>query len=855
MSIRRVLLIALAPTILLAAFTASEEERTYILPPEPVRELFERDKNYATLSFPSPDGDHFLVPLTSELSTLEKMGRPTLRLAMLEIRPDVNREWRLDTFGDHGYRLYSFRERQFRNVSVPEGIFVSDATFSHDGKKLAFLAHTTERTEVWVADVATGQAQSLSSEPVMATLAARPVRNLPPDAPSRLLQWTSQGTLLTLLVPADRGPVPERTLPSGPVIRETRDKETPNPTYPFLLEDATDTELFRYYTTSQLAELAPGKAPRRLGQPGMFLEISVSPDGKHVLAERIVEPLSYITSFSGFARTLEVLDLDRDGAPISTIREMPLQEGRERGPNRTEAKLPRDVSWRPDGKGLSLLWREASDEEEEEKDEDKEEDEESSEERIDRILQLEAPFDLASARVLATTAEGEKESFSNVAYSLDGELGIATISGDSEDRIVAYDLKRANPPEQLLAAAYDPDDIVALPGEVLTRRTPGGHPYALLSSDGRPYLKSAGYQEDFVPRPFIDRVTVSDGSKERVFEGGTTRFEQPLVPLDAELSRILVRKESKSDFPDTFLVEGGSEVNLTNNRDPFPDITSARRIDFTFTRRDGLEVQGRISLPVGYREGTRVPAMIWTYPREYSSVKEYQRAAIEARNHNAFTELSYLRWSDIWLTQGYALVYPDVPIIRKDRTYNDNYIQHLVDTLYAAIRKIDQLGYVDIDRIGHGGHSYGAFATANLLAHTPYFKAGIAGDGAYNRTLTPMGFQSERRFVWENPHLYLEMSPFFKADHIDTPLLMYHGMDDNNTGTFLIQSERMMQALTGLGKTAVLYMYPFESHGPSAKESYLDLWARWLAWFDRYVKAEETEAPTTEDAVASRDAR
>jgi dipeptidyl aminopeptidase/acylaminoacyl peptidase len=205
-----------------------------------------------------------------------------------------------------------------------------------------------------------------------------------------------------------------------------------------------------------------------------------------------------------------------------------------------------------------------------------------------------------------------------------------------------------------------------------------------------------------------------------------------------------------------------------------------------------------------------------------------------------FTHLSWLRWSDIWITQGYAIVYPDIPIVGEN--YNDTYISNMVDAMYGALRAVDTLGYIDIDRIGHGGHSYGAFATANLLAHTPFFKAGIAGDGAYNRSLTPMGFQAERRDIWEAPQTYIEMSPFFKADQINTPLLMYHGAADNNTGTYPIQSERLMQALTGLGKTAVLYMYPFESHTPRAIENNLDMWARWLEWFDRYVKGEpETE--------------
>ena len=831
MTTRNNLLTVFALTFLLVPFTASEEKRTYVLPPESVSELFDRDKNFATLNHPSPDGNHFLVPFTTELSTLEKMGRETLRLAMLQIRPDVNREWQLDTYGNYGLRLYSLSQREFRTVILPKDIFVSDATFSPDSSTLAFFAHTSTHTEVWLADVATGKAEPLSNAPVMATLAARPMRNKAPDVPSKFLRWTPEGSLLTLLVPVNRGPAPKRQLPTSPVIWETRDKAMPNPTYPFLLHDKTDAELFRYYTTSQIAELTPHASPQRLGKPGMFLEISSSPDGRYILAERIVEPFSYITSFTGFARNLEVLD--RSGNLVSSIREMPLQEGRTQGPNRIEQQLPRNVEWRPDGKGLSFFWHSKN---------------EKDENQVDRILQLEAPFDLATARVLATTSEVKDETFASVHYSLDGKLAVATITANSKERLVAYDLTQQQPLGKILATDYNPENPLVLPGKILTQRTPSGIPFALLASTGHVYLQGSGYQKNFTPRPFIDRVNVADGSKIRVFEGQKDQFEQPLVPLDAELSRILVLRQSKSDFPDTFLVENSVDTNLTQNRDPFPEITEASRIDFTFSRRDGLEIQARISLPTGYREGTRVPAIIWTYPREYSSAEDYQWATIRSRNHNAFNHLSYLRWSDIWLSEGYALVYPDVPIIRKDRTYNDNYIQHLVDTLYATIRKLDELGYVNIDQIGHGGHSYGAFATANLLAHTPFFKAGIAGDGAYNRTLTPMGFQNERRFIWENPYLYFEMSPFFQADHIDTPLLMYHGIDDNNTGTFLIQSERMMQALTGLGKTAVLYMYPFESHGPRAKESYLDLWSRWLTWFNRYVKEEDKDVPTMKSA-------
>ena len=289
-----------------------------------------------------------------------------------------------------------------------------------------------------------------------------------------------------------------------------------------------------------------------------------------------------------------------------------------------------------------------------------------------------------------------------------------------------------------------------------------------------------------------------------------------------------------SDFTESFLFEDGTWVNLTNNVDPFPEVTAARRMDFEFERRDGLKVHGRVSLPVDYVEGQKVPAIFWTYPREYERPELYQNAVVRSRNHNAFTHMSWLRWSDLWLTQGYALVYPEIPIIGEN--YNDTYIGNLVDAMYGAIRAVDALEVIDIDRIGHGGHSYGAFATANILANAPFFKAGIAGDGAYNRSLTPSGFQAERRAIWEAPHTYIEMSPFFRADQIDTPMLMYHGGDDNNTGTFPLQSRRMIHALTELGKTAVLYEYPYESHTPRAIENKFDMWARFIGWFDEWVK-------------------
>jgi dipeptidyl aminopeptidase/acylaminoacyl peptidase len=811
------------------------EEDTYTLPPESVQELFSRDKNYATLDAMSPDGKHFLVPLSTELSTLEKMSEETYRLAELELRPKTNREWRLDTFGMYGLRIYSFESRQFRNVQIPADTIVSDMMWSPDGGQIAFLAHRPEGTRVWTADVATGKTAPLSDAFVMATLTGRPGRGLPATSGSRMLQWTPNGTVITLLVPSDRGPEPKRGIPKAPIIRRTREKPSPTRTQPFLLKDEHDMALFRYYTTAQMAELSPGKPPRQIGEPAIYMGFSSSPDGNYVLTEKLVEPFSFIVGYSGFPNRLDVMDLD--GKVLSTIREIPLQEDQTRRASEVLEDFPREVAWRPSGAALGLLWKE------EKKEGEEGEESEKKSPRRDRIMSLSPPFDMSQAKLHILNTDKD-QSFSDIRYAMEGDLAFVTVSdsdndnGESTERIVAYDLGRDEPTEQIIVQDYDPEDIVNHPGEILTQRTGNGIIYALTSSKGdRVYLQGDGYKEDFKPQPFVDRVAIGNGQKERVFEGSKDMYERPLVPLDPDMNRMIVSRESMSVFPDSYLWSpSGSMDKLTTNQDPFPEITGVKRVDFTFNRRDGLEIHGRISLPAGYQEAARVPAMFWTYPREYSSEEDYQKDAIRDRNQNAFTHLSYLRWSDIWLSQGYALVHPDVPIIKKGSNYNDNYIQHMVDSLYAAIRKVDQMGYVDIDRIGHGGHSYGAFATANLLAHTPFFKAGIAGNGAYNRSLTPMSFQSERRFIWDTHGLYLEMSPFFQADRIDTPLLLYHGADDNNTGTFPIQSARLIQALTGLGKTAVLYTYPFESHSPHAKKTYLDFWARWLEWFDKYVK-------------------
>ncbi|HUF28480.1 MAG TPA: prolyl oligopeptidase family serine peptidase [Gemmatimonadaceae bacterium] len=801
----------------------AEANARYIEPPAPIAEFFRRDGNFATLDAPSPDGRFFLVPQATQLSTLELMVKPTHRLAELEIRPATDRLWHLDTYGINGLRVYDLQDRRFRDISLPAGTFISDLVWSPDGARVAFLTHLPRGTEVWTADPATGRASRFSAARVLATIGTSAHVNISPEIDlrtSRMLQWTPEGTLLTLVVPADRGREPvANAVPSGPMVRLTRPEATATRTFPNLLRTEHDAALFEHYTRSQLVELAAGRAPRAIGEPRMYESIALSADGRHILAGVIERPFSFITSWRGFPGKTMVLD--RTGATVATVEARGLREG---GGGPGGGGL-RGLAWRPDGAGLSYLRRaDAAGG--------------SGGSGGDHVMLLAAPFDTAAA----TTVASSPDNIAGVSYSRDGRHAFATVTRNGRTAIVRWELAQPEPERRILSAFHHPDSLFALPGALWTERTPNGIAYAIVSAAGDAvYLRGDGLARDFRPQPFVDRVTLADTVRTRIFEGAKSTWDRPLVALDHDLRRMIVGREGRDLFPDSHLWTPGAElVNLTRNANPFPELAAARRIDFSFTRRDGLEVQGRISLPLGWREGDKAPAIFWTYPREFTTPEGYSRAAARARNHNAYTHLTWLRWSELWLTQGYALVYPDIPIIGEN--YNDTYIANMVDAMYAAMRAVDRLGVVDMDRIGHGGHSYGAFATANLLAHTPFFRAGIAGDGAYNRSLTPTGFQAEPRTMWTAPQTYLDMSPFFKADQIDSPLLMYHGADDNNTGTWPMQSERLMQALTSLGKNAALYVYPYESHTPRAIENNLDLWARWIDWFDRYVKANGTTA-------------
>jgi dipeptidyl aminopeptidase/acylaminoacyl peptidase len=374
----------------------------------------------------------------------------------------------------------------------------------------------------------------------------------------------------------------------------------------------------------------------------------------------------------------------------------------------------------------------------------------------------------------------------------------------------------------------------------MTKRGTNGAPVVQMSSDNAAvYLSGTKYFADpakDAPRNFVDRLDVRTGNKTRIFESDGQIWETVTEVLDDDFSRVIVSRESPTAVPDFYFrdMKAGTVKKLTNNIDYSPELTKAIRKIIPVERVDGYKFFVNITLPPDYVQGTRLPAMFWFYPREFTDQTSYDRTR-RTLNKTRFPSVS-TRDMDILTKLGYAVVEPDAPIVGENGRMNDNYVSDLRNNLTAVIDTLVSQGYIDRNRIGIGGHSYGAFSTVNAMVHTPYFKAGIAGDGNYLRPLTPNGFQSERRDLWEARETYLEMSPLLYADKLNGALLMYHGMADQNVGTAPINSERLYHALMGLGKTASLYMYPYEDHGPATRETNLDLWARWVAWLDLYLK-------------------
>lgn len=804
----------------------------YQEPPEEIKEMViaPRHEN-VTLSNLSPDRSVFLNTIADGLIPVERLAVPYYNLGGIEIDTAANRHRRFTTGGSVSYELFLWERERTRAVRTPDDARVSNSRWSPDGSKIAYLAHYKDETHVYVADVSSRRSRRVTPRPVLATLTTP-------------LEWTGDSEhITTILLPQDRGSKPH-PVPGGRVlVRITDEGENRLRTYQDLLEGSYEKSLLEYYGRGQLARInVETDEVKEIGAPELYSSISMAPDGEYVRVTTIREPFSNIVPVSLFADVDEIRNME--GEILAEIRSRDVRDGRDTDDDNDEPEK-RQLRWRPDGQGISFLQKEAPVKKDDDDNDDGQEGEEDQEEEedekklMDQVIQWLPPFGEDDKKVIYRS----ESDIRSLEYSEDCQILFITERERGEEHLYAVYLDE--PDEKYTIYSYDTDEFYENPGTLMITAGELGERIVRISTgENFVYLSGVQYHEEWMenaPRPFVDKVEIKTGEKTRVFESPEDVYERLLAVLDDDMEQIVTSRETPVDIPDSYLrdTRDGSVKKLTDNIDHTPQITNAQYDMFEVKRSDGIKFHVRTILPQDYEEGEKLPVMFWFYPREH----EDQDGIDEARrryNINSFRSIGP-RSMQMLLVRGYAVVLPDFPITGPMDQVNDNFVPSIQRNWHAIIDGCDERGFLDRNRLALGGHSYGAFGTAHSMIRTPYFKAGIAGAGNYNRTLTPITFQRERRVLWESRESYITMSPILWAERIDGALLMYHGADDTNVGTWPINSKRMFHALNGLDKTAALYFYPYEGHGQSGRETLLDMWTRWSEWLDMHVKYADKE--------------
>lgn len=841
-------------------------KETYVTPPSAIAKLVTAPRqNQSPLTDLSPDRTHFMRLVSEGLPSVQTFGKPHYYFAGLQVDYQANRARALTNRGAVGIAIVEAATGKTTTIDAPRGASIASPAWSPDGSRIAFLALFPDATRLYVAEVATGKVRQLTAAPLLATLVTS-------------VDWTANGSkVAAVLIPEGRKAEPKRpAIETGPLVRLTDAQKNKTRTYASLLRDEFDKELMAYYVTGQLATIdVKSGAVSRIGAPAMIAAVDPSSDGKYFRLTRMETPFSYIVQYNNFAQREELWDAS--GAVVTTLVTRPLREGDTPvadGPTAAEASdtARRNFGWLPDGGGLYFLKQDPAPARTNGADTaDAPRGPQANARRKDKLFAWAPPFATGSEKLLH---ESETR-MAGVLFAEDAKMAFVAENANGIGQVYAtyfdepgkrYSLWRLRGLTASVGrrggffgggrggAGADSLTFYQNPGDLMVRRGTRGGDVAMISSDGaHAFFEGTRYFKDWqsqAPRGFVDKVEIRTGKKTRLFEGAADVYESVAASLDDDFTKAVITRESPTMVPNTYVrdVASGSVTPLTRNADLTPEFTNAIRKRVEVTRADGIKFLVNVTLPQDYRAGTRLPAMLWLYPYEFTDQAGYDRT-LRTENINRFPQAGP-RTIEYLVTQGYLVANFSPPVIGSQGRMNDNYVTDLQKNLAAVIDELDRQGWIDRTKLAIGGHSYGAFTTVNALVHTPYFKAGIAGDGMYNRTLTPSGFQSERRDFWEGQQTYLEMSPFFKADQMTGALLMYHSIEDQNVGTAPISSERMLHALEGLGKTASLYMYPYEDHGPATRETLLDQWARWTAWLDVYVKEGETKPVKAEKPVS-----
>ncbi len=803
---------ALVALVVLLQTTPAIAQDGYQKPPEAISKLIEAPST-PSVSIDSK-AEWMLMMERPGYPSIEEVAAPELRIGGTRINPATNGRSRRSFMT--GLTLKNIKTgEEFKISGLPAKPQLGNVAWSFDEKKMAFTHTTADGIELWVADVETKSAKKLTGSIVN-------------NAYVSAFDWMPDNeTLIVSTIKEGRGSAPQKPrAPKGPVIQETAGAEAPSRTYQDLLKNSYDESLFEYYTTVQLRKIKLDGSQEMVGKPQIIKSFSISPDGEYMLVQTIQKPFSYLVPASRFPFNYEVWDMN--GNMVKTIAKINLDEVRPKGFDATRLGA-RSVTWRAD-RPATLYWAEALDGG----------DPKSETEERDAVYMSDAPFNGEPTRLATTSLR-----YGGITWG-DDERAIMREQWWAKriDKRTLIDPSEPGTAGEVIVERNTADRYND-PGSPMTKKNEYGW-YVLNFDKDNLFMSSVGGSPEG-DRPYLAKFNLKNKKTEILFRSEAPYYERMVDMVSDKGDVIITMRESENEPPNYYLrnLKKGTMEAITDFPHPQPAMMEVNKEIIKYKRADGVDLTAVLYTPAGYdkeKDGP-LPVLMWAYPREYKS----KASAAQVRG----TPYSFTRVSSgsplFWVLRGYAVMAnTEFPIIgEEDKQPNDSFREQLVLNAEAAIDAVVELGVGDRNRVGVGGHSYGAFMTANLLAHSDLFAAGIARSGAYNRTLTPFGFQREERTYWEDPDLYNYMSPFMHADKVNEPLLLVHGEADNNSGTFPIQSKRFYNAIKGHGGTARLVMLPDESHGYRAKESILHMLWEMDSWLEKYVKNAATKPEPT----------
>lgn len=799
------------PVFILLLFSLpvlAQEDLVYQKPSEPILSL----ANFEPAPSVSMDTkkNYMLLYYRSVYKTLDDLNQDEIRLAGLRINPITNISTSVTYINNLKIRkVKDTRAVPTQVTGLPQNPRITNISWCPDETKVAFTNTTATGVELWVIDMASAVATKLTDANLNGNM------GLP-------YSWNKDNkTLLVRMIPANRPALIDnkKDLPKGPTVSVAEGTVSQNRTYPDLLKNKTDEQNFETLITSELYNVSITGDKKLYKTAGLYAAQSISPDGNYIMLITIKKPFSYIVPLSRFPQQTTVYDIS--GKEIKTVNETPLVEIMPKGFSATTSSK-RSMAWRSD-KPASLYYVMALDKG----------DPANKVDFRDEVFAWDAPFDAVPVSIAKT-----QQRYGGIIWG-DEHHAILTDNWYDTRNLKTYLFNPSNP-NQTATVIFDRNfqDIYSDPGNFETRKNQYGR-QALAIEDGNLFLIGDGYTKDG-QFPFVDEFNLETLKTKRLYQSAYKDKKEDIFSIEDFKNGIaLVQIQSKNEYPNYYfrnIKKKTAPQQITFNKNPFEAIANVHKEVIHYKRNDGVDLSGTLYLPVGYdmNKKEKLPLLIWAYPAEY---KDKNSAGQNDKNPNEFT-FPYYGSFVYWVTKGYVVLDDaSFPIIGEGaKEPNDNFMEQLVANGRAAIDAVDKLGYIDRSKVAVGGHSYGAFMTANLLTHSNDFACGIARSGAYNRTLTPFGFQSEQRNYWDVPDVYNKMSPFMTADKMKKPILLIHGDADNNPGTFTLQTERYFQAIKGLGGNARMVLLPKESHGYAAKENILHVLWEQEQFLDKYLK-------------------